>query len=137
MGATGPHFSDAELRCKCGCGTNGCTQSLVDALEAFRAIAGKPVRITSAYRCPDHNKAIGGAKGSQHLKGLAADIKVTGMTAAQLEQIALQTPGIRGIGRDDHNGFLHIDTRENKAHWCYDSSGRQCTYYAPAGVVDS
>jgi uncharacterized protein YcbK (DUF882 family) len=75
MGATGPHFSEAELACH-HCGVNECTQSLVDALEAFRAIVGKPVIVSSAYRCPQHNAEAGGAGRSEHVEGLAADIRV-------------------------------------------------------------
>jgi len=75
MGATGPHFSEAELACH-HCGVNGCKQSLVDALEAFRAIVGKPVIVSSAYRCPQHNAEAGGAGRSEHVEGLAADIRV-------------------------------------------------------------
>ena len=85
MGATSPHFSDAEMRCSCGCGANGCDPALLDALEAFRAAVGLPVIIESAYRCPDHNKAVGGSLASQHLLGLAADVRVKGMSAAEGE----------------------------------------------------
>jgi zinc D-Ala-D-Ala carboxypeptidase len=42
-------------------------------LEGIRAILGKPVVITSGYRCPELNRRIGGAKSSQHLRGEAAD----------------------------------------------------------------
>ena len=129
MGATSLHFSQAEMCCPC-CAVNLCQQSLLDALEAFRAIAGKPVIVTSGYRCPEHNKAVGGAKNSQHTQGLAADIKVTGLTAAQLEAIARQVPAIHGIGRNDHRGFLHVDTRTLKAQWCYELGGHQCPYYS-------
>jgi len=129
---TSTHFSEAELRCKCGCGVNLCTQALVDALEAFRSAVGKPVIVTSAYRCPGHNAVIGGAKNSEHMKGQAADIKVAGLTPARLEAIAREIPGIRGIGRDDKGGFIHIDTRAKKAQWCYDANGQQCKYYPPS-----
>src|SRR6202043_648400 len=93
----GPHFSDAELCCRgtdCsadglnGCGVNGCQPALVEALEAFRTLAGKPVVIDSAYRCEKHNAQAGGAGKSEHVEGLAADIRVDGMTAAQLEAVA-------------------------------------------------
>ena len=33
-----------------------------------------PIRITSGYRCPELNRAVGGVKNSQHLRGEAADI---------------------------------------------------------------
>lgn len=40
--------------------------------------------VKSGYRCPELNKAIGGAKRSAHLKGLAADIVAVGLTPYQL-----------------------------------------------------
>ena len=33
-----------------------------------------PIRITSGYRCPELNRAVGGASNSQHMRGEAADI---------------------------------------------------------------
>ncbi len=33
-----------------------------------------PIRITSGYRCPEQNRAVGGASNSQHMRGEAADI---------------------------------------------------------------
>lgn len=42
------------------------------------------IRISSGYRGPALNKAVGGAKTSAHMKALAADITATGMTVDQL-----------------------------------------------------
>ncbi len=44
-------------------------------LEPLRQHIGKPLRINSGFRSPKVNKAIGGAKDSQHMKGEAADIE--------------------------------------------------------------
>ena len=136
MGASSPHFTDAELACP-HCGVNGCQQRLVDALEAFRSRVGRPVIVNSAYRCPAHNARIGGAAKSQHMDGLAADIRVTGMTAAQLESVARRIPGIRGIGRADFQDYLHIDVRPARAvaDWCYSERGQWCSYYPPAAAL--
>ena len=118
MGATGPHFSDAELACP-HCHVNDCRQELVDALEAFRASVGRPVRINSGK--------------SEHVAGMAADIRVEGMTATQLESIALSISAIRGIGRDDRQQYIHIDVRSapTLARWCYSAGGQWCSYYPP------
>lgn len=49
--------------------------ALVDnVLDPLREKWGHPIKVTSGYRCPALNKAIGGASGSQHMKGQAADI---------------------------------------------------------------
>ena len=47
--------------------------------ERVREIVGKPLIITSGYRCPELNKAIGGAITSQHLFCEAIDFVVKGM----------------------------------------------------------
>ena len=46
-----------------------------NVLDPLREAYGKPIFVTSGYRCPRLNKAVGGAKGSQHLTGQAADIR--------------------------------------------------------------
>ena len=53
-------------------------------LEPLRVAVGKSIHINSGYRRDKLNKAVGGAKTSQHLMGQAADLKPTGMTHAQL-----------------------------------------------------
>ena len=49
---------------------------LCQALEKIRERVGRPLAVKSGYRTPEHNaKQDGAAKSSQHLKGLAADIR--------------------------------------------------------------
>ena len=57
---------------------------VAEVLDPLRSIIGQPVRVGSAYRSPAVNKAIGGAEGSQHQQGLAADLRVDGATSADL-----------------------------------------------------
>ena len=50
-------------------------EQLVDQiLDPLRERYGKPIIVNSGYRCPALNKAVNGAKYSQHVKGQAADI---------------------------------------------------------------
>lgn len=52
---------------------------LVDrVLDPLREAFGKPIYVTSGYRCPRLNAAVGGVANSNHMKGLAADIRATG-----------------------------------------------------------
>lgn len=49
---------------------------LIDnVLDPLRELYGKPIIVNSGYRCIKLNKAIGGAKNSQHLVGQASDIR--------------------------------------------------------------
>ncbi len=49
--------------------------ALVDnVLDPLRELYGKPIHVSSGYRCPRLNKAVGGVASSQHLTGQAADL---------------------------------------------------------------
>nr|UVY17005.1 MAG: Peptidase M15 [Bacteriophage sp.] len=45
-----------------------------NVLDPLRNLFGKPITVNSGYRCPELNKAVGGSKTSDHVKGFAADI---------------------------------------------------------------
>lgn len=47
-------------------------------LDPLRAAYGMPIRVTSGYRCPLLNKAVGGVPTSVHMIGYAADLQVGG-----------------------------------------------------------
>lgn len=51
---------------------------LCPGLEKIRALLGKPILISSGYRSPVLNVAVGGSKTSQHTQGLAADFTCPG-----------------------------------------------------------
>lgn len=56
-----------------------------NVLDPLREIYGKPITVNSGYRCPELNKAVGGSKTSDHVKGFAADI--TGGSKEENERI--------------------------------------------------
>lgn len=47
-----------------------------NVLDPLREAWGGPITVTSGYRSPELNKAVGGSKTSDHMKGFAADITV-------------------------------------------------------------
>lgn len=52
-------------------------QTLIERLlDPIRVAWGSPITVTSGYRCPALNKAVGGASNSHHMRGMAADITV-------------------------------------------------------------
>lgn len=59
-------------------------QRLAEFLETVRALLGKPILVDSGFRSPEVNHAVGSTSVSQHLRGCAADIRVPGMTPAEV-----------------------------------------------------
>jgi len=117
LGDLSAHFSKAELACHC-CGQLKIDTALVDGLEQLRALAGKPVVVHDAYRCPTHNQQVGGVSDSEHTRGNAADVSIPGLSLQQMYELALQVPVFLqgGIGVYD-SSFLHLDTRPHTARW--------------------
>ena len=86
------HFTIEELYAsetakRLGIDNKPTTQKLINlvylaayVLEPLRVAMGRPIRISSGYRCERLNKAVGGVYNSQHLKGQAADICIEGDT---------------------------------------------------------
>lgn len=114
MGDLSAHFSRSEFRCH-HCGRLvGPTSQLLAVLERLRARVGRPLRIVSGYRCPAHNAAVGGARGSRHKAGDAADIP-SGYASARLAAEC----GAVGIGTKG-SWAVHVDTRPGgPARWRY------------------
>ena len=55
--------------------------ALVDnVLDPLRKLWGEPIIVNSGFRCAKLNKLVGGAKNSQHTKGMAADIRTVSNT---------------------------------------------------------
>jgi len=111
-----PFFKRHEFSCKCYCGFNAVDAELLRVLEHLRAGMGGPVIITSANRCKNHNLTVGGEPGSYHTLGMAADIKVGGVSAdAVADYLEQEYPGRYGIGR--YPSWTHIDVRGKMARW--------------------
>ena len=56
-------------------------------LDPLRELYGKPIIVNSGYRCPKLNKAVGGARNSQHLIGQASDIRTVTNTKESNKQL--------------------------------------------------
>ena len=78
------HFKVKEFACKDGSQVIFVDDYLCTILDILRQKLGKPVIITSGYRTPTWNAKCGGAKYSYHMRGMAADIRVDGMSAKEV-----------------------------------------------------
>lgn len=112
------------------CSTVKIDSALADILQKIRDHFGKPVTINSGYRCATHNKNVGGASGSYHTKGMAADIAVQGVAPAEVAKYA-ESIGVLGIGlyETDKDGyFVHVDTRTTKSFWYGQAQAYRSTF---------
>lgn len=105
------HFKLEEFACPC-CGENRIDIALVEKLDFARTICGIPFVVTSGYRCPKHNKEVGGDLNSAHKDGLAADIETLDSSARFKIVSALLKVGFVRIGIGE--GFVHCDIDASK-----------------------
>ena len=107
-----PNFRLSEFECRC-CGAVQISLRLVEMLESLRAAAGgRPLIITSGYRCSRHNRAVGGSGTSLHMRGLAADVRADASAQKLLAQHALRL-GFGEIICGGRKGYIHL---ANKKH---------------------
>lgn len=85
-------------------------------LEPLREQLGKGILITSGYRSPFLNQAIGGAKTSQHCDGKAADIHVNGMNIEQLYQFIKHSNLPYSQVIQEFNKWVHISYDGSSRH---------------------
>ncbi len=87
-------------------------EKLRAALNTIAEHYGKDVEVTSGHR-------TNGRRGSYHRKCMAADIRVAGVTPAQLATFAKSLEGLNGVGSYHHNDVVHVDVRDYEMSWRY------------------
>ena len=90
-----------------------------EVLEPLRQHYGKPIRITSGYRCEELNRAVGGVGRSQHMLGEAADLSVPNEQVARdwFQWIARNTDFDQMLFEHSarmRNRWLHLSCRTNR-----------------------
>lgn len=123
-------YKEFDCRGQGCCSTTIIDEKLVEYIQQIRDHFGKPVIITSPYRCEVHNKRVGGATKSYHMRGQAADIVVQDVSSREVAKYA-ESIGILGIGlyetsKDGY--FTHIDTRTTKFFWYGQSEQPRTTF---------
>jgi hypothetical protein len=83
-------------------------------LQPIRTHIGKPMRVTSGYRCPELNRAVSGVATSQHTEGKAADIAIPGMSACDLFDRIITMKEIEFDQIILYKNFVHISFNFSK-----------------------
>jgi uncharacterized protein YcbK (DUF882 family) len=88
-------------------------QQLANFLEEVKTVlGGKPIMISSGFRCKALNDAVGSKDSSQHRTGFAADFRVPGMTPDEVVRAVIAS----GIGYDqiirEFDRWTHISVAD-------------------------
>jgi hypothetical protein len=90
-------------------------------LEPLRAAVGRPLRISSGYRCPALNLVVGGSRTGSHPLGEAADLEcpgvdnlklahtLRGLVDVDIDQVILEFY----VDGNPSSGWLHVSHREH------------------------
>ena len=112
------NFNSSEFACKDGTTVPSALLSnlleLAQNLQVLRDFLGVPITINSGFRTISHNKKIGGAKNSYHLRALAADIVVKGYILDQVFTIILElikAGKMKAGGLHCYSKWVHYDVR--------------------------
>ena len=105
-----PNFSESEFKCK-HCGKVEMAPVFMQKLQQLRTAYGKPMVISSGYRCPDHPTEARKSTPGVHSMGIACDVAVQGNDAYNLLSLAFAY-GFTGIGVNQKGTgrFIHLDT---------------------------
>lgn len=112
------YFGEHEFACKCGCNNAPMDFKFLTVLDHIRSEYGKPMQISSGFRCKNHRAEARKAKPGTgaHSTGKACDILTYGADAFELLDIVMDHMEITGIGVKQHgpfdSKFLHIDVVE-------------------------
>jgi uncharacterized protein YcbK (DUF882 family) len=84
---------------------------LVELLFRLSQRTNQKIQLISGYRAPAFAAPL-----SYHTRGMAADIRIPGMTALMVRDLA-RAMGVRGIGYYPRSQFVHVDLRDESFFW--------------------
>ena len=105
------NFSLREFQCPC-CHTVMLHPKLAASLQKLREAWGKPLTVTSGYRCARHNAEVGGVPRSRHMRGLAADIAAPRAEQERLRELARKAGFTKIILYPERN-FIHLEINDD------------------------
>lgn len=112
------------------------TELVEHVLDPLRDKYGHPIMVSSGYRCPRLNKAVGGAVSSQHTAGEAADIYVgRPKELAELFSLIYYTLPYDQLiwesGNDEAPAWIHVSYRREPRYQCLRYDGKKYHPYKP------
>lgn len=106
-----------DERFKCQCGGKYCSGqpfgvevNLVELYGLQCSVFGEELTISSGFRCPEHNKAVGGVSGSRHMLGRAADVYGDKVSSTRILANAKQNSDVR-YAYINSGRAVHEDTK--------------------------
>lgn len=106
-----------------GTGLKYMREDLIRKLDKARTLAGFPFHVNSGYRSPLYNERIGGVKDSEHIYGMAADIRFEGYNEFKKLHNSLVAVGFKRLGFYinplTNTGFIHagISKTHPQTNW--------------------
>jgi len=85
---------------------------LIDLLYRISARTHQKILLVSGFRAPMYSMA----KLSYHTRGMAADIRIPGMTPLMARDLA-ESMGVKGLGYYPVSQFIHVDVRDERTRW--------------------
>lgn len=105
-----PNFKENEFKCS-HCGKCDMHPLMMDTLQSIRDLYGKPIFITSGYRCPNHPVESMKQRPGEHTYGMAVDIVCNNQDCLKLIELAqkhdINRIGVHQKGRASGR-FLHL-----------------------------
>jgi zinc D-Ala-D-Ala carboxypeptidase len=77
----------------------------------------RKIVVSSGYRDPFYNERVGGADGSYHMKCMAVDFFIPGISKRDLIRYAARNGKVGGLGCYPGRAFIHIDVRQRPRGW--------------------
>jgi uncharacterized protein YcbK (DUF882 family) len=95
--------------------TGGLNGRLMVMLRQIENHFGRPLTVNSGCRSHTHNRRIGGARRSYHLRCMAADVKVKGVSKWAVLRYAMNHPQRGGVGSYCRDNNIHVDVGPRRA----------------------
>ncbi len=102
----------------------GLNPKLVNLLFEVERHFRKPVTIISGCRSYKHNRRVGGARKSYHLRCMAADIEVAGVSKSKVLRYVSKLSGRGGVGTYCRNSMVHVDVGPRR-NWYWGCGSRK------------